>query len=115
MATDTTPTAPAHLPAALQKKWSNNYADALEQAQIDIPNDPSAQRSAALREANKLLKVKMPEDHKGAAALVKAFQEKADAGWQILAHGTRQIKGVAHLSIVTADGQKGLFPIPAEK
>jgi hypothetical protein len=115
MAETNTPTPPAHLPAALQKKWSKIYDDALAQAEQDIPNSDSLQRAAALKEANKLLRVAKPESHKEAAALVKAFQDGKDEGWQIIAHGKRTIKGVDHLSIVTADGQRHLYPIPAGK
>jgi hypothetical protein len=112
MAEDMTPTPPANLPTALQKKWSSNYEAALEQAVVDIPDNPSGQRTAALREANKMLRVPRPQTHKEAAALVDAFQKKKQEGWQLLAHGERVVKGVKHLSIVTADGQRHLYPVP---
>jgi hypothetical protein len=58
MATDIQiPSAPAHLPAALQKKWSKTYADAHKQAQTDIPNDEAGQKQAARKEANKLIRI----------------------------------------------------------
>jgi len=115
MAKDTLPTPPAHLPEALQKKWSSIYASALKQAQVDTPDNESAQRAAARREANKLLRVPKPENHEEAAALVEAFQSKAEDGWKIIAHGSRKISGVDHLAIVTADGQKHLYPVPTAK
>jgi hypothetical protein len=115
MADDLTPTPPANLPTALQDKWSKKYESALEQAEVDIPNNPNEQRSAARREANKMLRVSKPASHKEAAALVDAFQKKKDEGWQILAHGERVIKGMKHLSIVTADGQRHLYPVPNGK
>jgi len=115
MAEDLTPIPPANLPAALQKKWSKTYESALEQAEVDIPNSKNEQRAAARREANKMLRVSRPESHKEAAALVDAFQKKKDEGWQILAHGERVIKGVKHLSIVTADGQRHVYPVPTGK
>jgi hypothetical protein len=115
MANEILPNPPAHLPKALQIQWSKNYAAALKQAMTDIPADESGQRTAARREANKLLRVPKPETHKDAAALVEAFQSKSEDGWKIIAHGRRKVDGVDHLSIVTADGQKYLYPVPAEK
>jgi hypothetical protein len=107
-------TPPANIPEALQKKWSSAHAAAFKQAQVDHPNNESLQRQTARREANKLLRVPKPETHADAAELVKAFQKGTDDGWQILAHGTRTIGGKDHLSIVTADGQRHLYPVPTK-
>ncbi len=109
-----TPTPPAHLPAALQKKWSSTYVDAFRQAQLDIPNDEAGQKQAARKDANKLLRIKAPESHKEAVALVEAFQKKTDDAWKVLGHGTRKIGGVDHLHVVTSDGKKHIFPVPAK-
>jgi len=113
MPTDNLPQPPEHLPESLQKKWQATYAAALKQAQVDIPGQEALQKAAARKEANKLQKVAMPEDHAGAAKLVDALKKGGEDAWKLIAHGVRKIKGVDHLSIVTSDGQKGLFPIPA--
>lgn len=116
MATDIeVPTAPAHLPAALQKKWSKTYVDAHKQAQVDLPNDAAGQKQAARKEANKLIRIDAPESHKEAAAMVADFQAKNDDAWKVIGHGKRVIQGVEHLQVVTSDGKKHSFPVPAAK
>lgn len=114
MATETLPTPPAHLPAALQKKWSNTYEAALKQAEVDIPNDEAGQKQFARRAANQLLRIEAPASHKEAAALVDAFQNKTADAWKVIGHGRRVIKGVEHLQVVTSDGKKHAFPVPAK-
>jgi hypothetical protein len=109
------PSAPAHLPAALQNKWSKTYAAAHTQAQTDIPNDASGQKQAARKEANKLLRIAAPASHKEAAAMVEDFQAKNDDAWKVIGHGKRVIQGVEHLQVVTSDGKKHAFPVPAGK
>lgn len=109
------PSPPAHLPVALQKKWSGIYTAALKQAQIDIPNDESGQKQAARKDANKLLRIDAPANHKEAAAMVADFQAQNDDAWKVIGHGKRVIQGVEHLQVVTSDGKKHTFPVPTGK
>ena len=97
-----TPAAPAHLPAAVQKKWSAAYEQALKQAQINYAENPRAQRAAALRAANAMLSIPAPESAADIADL---------ESWQVLVRGERTIDDVRVSYCVTADGRKYSFPV----
>jgi hypothetical protein len=109
------PNPPAHLPKSVAANWTKTYRDTLKQATADLPENPSGQHTTALRAANALVKVQEPENHEQAAKLVEAFKNGSEDGWKIIAHGTRNIAGKEHLAIVTANGRKHLYPVPAGK
>jgi hypothetical protein len=114
MATLHVPNPPAHLLKTLQAKWKEAYIAAHKQATLDIPENPSAQHTQALKAANQLGKVAEPVNHTEAAKLVEAFQTGGENGWKIIGHGARMIGGMLHLHIVTANGRKYAYPIPPE-
>ena len=97
-----TPAAPAHLPAAAKKEWAERYAKAHAQARIDQPENPSAQRTAALKHANTLLSVPAPKS----AAEIEALEP-----WQVLLRSYRVVNGMQTLHCVTMDGRKYSFPV----
>lgn len=107
MADTNIPDAPAHLPVAVQKKWTDAYTKALKQAAIDSPEDESKQRATAAKEANRLLAVPAPES----ADDIDNLED-----WQVLIRGSRTGKDGDEKYCVTADGRKYRFPVkPAKK
>jgi hypothetical protein len=93
--------APKFLPVEEKKKWQGVYDGALKQAKVNIPENESAQHTAALKEANKTLAVPAPTS---AAEIDKL------PAWQVLKKGTRIIDGEEHLTAITIDGRKYAFP-----
>lgn len=51
------PQAPPGLPESIKARWAKAYVDAHEQAQVDHPEDSSAQQQYAVKEANKVVRV----------------------------------------------------------
>lgn len=100
------PDAPKHMSAKAQKQWQATYVKALEQAEIDYPNDASAQRRAAYKAANVLLAVPAPKSAKDIDAL---------DDWQVLVREERTIDNVPHKICVTTDGRKYAHPVDAKK
>jgi hypothetical protein len=99
-----TPAPPAHLSETAQKQWTALYTKALAQAKLDYPDNPGAQRTAALRAANAILAVPAPT----CAADIDKLEP-----WQVLLRSTRTVKGVQVSLCVTTDGRKYSFPIAA--
>lgn len=97
-----TPEAPSILPAKLQAEWRKTYADALEAARADEPDDPARQRLLARREANRILRTPKLTSYESAMQL---------EDWQVLFRG--EVDGV--LKVVTCDGKKYRFPVPARR
>jgi len=97
-----TPAAPVHLSVAAKTQWTAKYATAHAQAKIDHPDNPGAQRTAALRSANTVLKVPEPKS----AADIEVLEP-----WQVLLRSTRNVNGIQTLVCVTTDGRKYSFPI----
>lgn len=83
-------------------EWKQNWLKAFKQAQIDHPGDEITQRAVATREANRVFRVEEPTGYDDAMALEE---------WQFL---LRAEKG-GQLKLVTIDGKKYSFPIPAAK
>ena len=100
------PDAPTHLSDKAAKLWAATYTKAFAQAKIDTPDNDSAQRTAALKAANALLAVPAPTS----AAEIDALDD-----WQFLTRGTRSANGVDTRFVVTTDGRKYSFPVPAAK
>ncbi|HWR37017.1 MAG TPA: hypothetical protein VN622_14235 [Clostridia bacterium] len=111
MANVEVPAAPHFLPKSQRSNWTKTYAQAFKQAQTDFPDDLSAQRAAALREANRMLRVPEPESYEAAMKL---------ESWQVLKRDVVAIdndasefpKGSEVLKLVTADGKKFTFAVP---
>lgn len=104
----TIPDAPKHLDDKAKKQWQDRYAKALAQAQIDYPENESAQRSAANKEANKMLAVPAPES----ADDIDNLED-----WQVLVRETRTDAktGAQTRHCVTTDGRKYAHPIATKK
>jgi hypothetical protein len=101
------PDAPKHLSDKAKSKWQKSYKDAFAKAQIDYPDNDSAQRTAANKSANAMLAVPAPQS--------AADIDKLD-DWQVIVRETRtQGDGTQVKVCVTADGQKYSFPVPAGK
>lgn len=94
------PAAPEILPENLQAQWKKTYAEALEQAKADEPEDPQRQRLLARREANRMLRTPKCSS---AADLNRL------ADWQVIFRGERD----GQLKAVTIDGKKYSFPVAA--
>jgi len=92
------PEAPASLPENLHAQWKKSYADALEQARADEPEDPQRQRLLALREANRMLRT---------PKCTSAADLRRLADWQVIFRGERD----GQLKVVTRDGKKYSFPV----
>lgn len=97
-----TPAPPVHLPDAAQKQWTALYVKALTQAKLDYPDNPSAQRTAAIKAANTILAVPAP----ASAADIAKLEP-----WQVLLRSTRTVNGVQVQLCVTTDGRKYSFPV----
>jgi hypothetical protein len=97
-----TPEAPAILPAKLQAQWKKNYAEALEAARADEPDDLSRQRLLARREANRMLRVPKLTSYEQAMQL---------EDWQVVFRG----EAGGELKVVTCDGKKYRFAVPERK
>jgi hypothetical protein len=95
----TIPAAPALLPPGLQKKWAEDYARAYAEAQGDQSMDESGRKQAALREANRILRVAAPASYAEAKRL---------ADWQVI----RRFEEGGVLKGVTIDGKKFRFDAP---
>ena len=96
------PAPPAFLNAKAAKQWSKTYADTLVQATVAIPDNPRAQRIAALKAANAMFTISPLKTTKDADAL---------ESWQKLKDVTITIDGVNTRVVVTCDGRKYAFPI----
>jgi hypothetical protein len=90
----------APLPSAKRREWREAYGAAFKQAAIDSPGDESAQRQAALRDANRIFRVGEP----GSLAEARALGE-----WQLI----RRSEQNGTLAGVTIDGAKFTFDAPA--
>lgn len=101
------PEAPANLPEKVKKAWVEKFSTALKQATIDYPDNPGAQRAAAIKVANQLLSVPAPESAKDIDKL---------EDWQVLVRGERAATDGSKLRhCVTIDGRKYSFPILPQK
>ena len=102
------PDAPQHLDAKAGKKWQESYAKAHAQAKIDYPENESAQRAAANKEANKILAVPAPES-------ADDIDDLED--WQVLLRETRTDAktGEKTRHCVTSDGRKYAHPVKEKK
>lgn len=96
------PSAPDHLSDKAAKQWQSVYSKAFAQAKIDMPDNPRAQRTAALKAANALLTIPAPQS----AEDIDKLQD-----WQVISRGQRMVNGVAQSYCVTADGRKYSFPV----
>ncbi len=96
------PKAPAHMSTDAAKQWTAAYTKALKQAQVDMPNNASGQRAAALKAANALLAVPAP---------TSAVEIDTLEPWQVLVRETRTVKGVPTRVCITTDGRKYSFPV----
>ena len=97
----TAPPAPSYLPKKQASEWQDRYTKAFSDAQTDFPEDDQTQRIYATKEANKLLRVPAPTS----AAEVAKLEEH-----QVIDRGEKQINGVLHVYVVTADGRKYSHP-----
>ena len=98
------PAPPAHMSTNAAKQWTAAYTKALKQAQLDMPNNVSGQRAAALKAANALIAVPAPSS----AAEIDTLEP-----WQVLVRETRTVKGVPTRVCITTDGRKYSFPVEA--
>jgi len=111
------PVFPAHFPEDKKEAWHKSFNEALEQAKVDNP-EGAFQHQAARREANRLLRVPVPKSYADAMKLEK---------WQILKRETVSAEKLAseghdvdptagdHIKVVTIDGKKHVFQVPAGK
>lgn len=90
------------LPEQVKAAWRKAYADAFKRAQVDHKDDPLMQRQVALGEANRIFRLDAPVDYDDAMDL---------APWQVIKREARE----GELKVVTIDGQKFSFPVPAPK
>jgi hypothetical protein len=106
MAKVSAPDAPKYLDAKTKKKWQDAWMKGFESAQRDYPDNEPAQRTAATKEANKLLAVPAPES----AEEIDALESH-----QVIKRERRTIEDVEHAVCVTSDGRKYQFPVKAKK
>jgi hypothetical protein len=106
MAKVSAPDAPKYLDAKTKRKWQDAWLKAFDAAQRDYPDNEPAQRTAATKEANKLLAVPAPES----AEEIDALESH-----QVIKRERRTIEDVEHAVCVTSDGRKYQFPVKAKK
>jgi hypothetical protein len=92
------PAPPSFLPEKEQAAWKKKYEEGFKQAQVDEPEDEAAQHRAALKEANRMLRVPEIES----AAHVKSLPKH-------LFIKNEEKDGV--LKVVTIDGKKYSFDV----
>ena len=88
------------MPKDFAGRWTVAYARAFKQAEQNHPGDETEQRAVATREANRLFAVDEPENYEQAMAI---------ESWKVL---HREPFGNV-LKVVTIDGKKYAFPLPA--
>lgn len=88
------------VPESKRREWTETYAKAFRQAQVNSPADETAQRAAAAQRANQIFEVEPPASYEEAAAL---------APWQV------QFRGEANgkFWVITIDHKKYSFDLPA--
>lgn len=89
------------LPEALKKKWKAAYSGAYQEVSGDNSIDESHRVQAALKEANRVLRVPQPEGYDDAMAL---------EDWQLMS----RIEAAGEVRGVTIDGKKFRFKAPAK-
>jgi hypothetical protein len=98
------PAAPSYLPEAVAKQWSKTYETAYLQAKADNSEGSEIDfTQTALREANRLLRVPVLKSY---ADAMKAEE------WHFI---KREVGKDGKLHVVTADGKKHKFDVPAGK
>lgn len=95
-----------NIPAKLRAEWTKTYKEEHAAALKADPENPNAARVKALHAANKLLRVKKPTS---AADIEKMEQH------EYVKREEREIDGVPHLWVLTADGDKYAFPKETKK
>ncbi|MEZ2347420.1 hypothetical protein [Terriglobus sp. RCC_193] len=98
--------APKHLPGKLQAEWKKTYKEEKDAVLRADPDNPNAARVKALHAANKLLRVKKPTS----AADIEKMEPH-----EFVKREEREIDGVPHLWVLTADGDKIAFPKETKK
>jgi hypothetical protein len=88
------------VPRDFAGRWETAYARAFKQAEVNHPGDETEQRAVAAREANRLFAVDEPENYEQAMSIEE---------WKCL---HREPFG-KELRLVTIDGKKYRFPLPA--
>jgi hypothetical protein len=91
----------AGLPDSVQKKWKLAYAQGFKDAQDDFPEDAVQQKQAALRAANKTLRVEDPTNYGEAMKL---------EDWHFVRRSPSEDGKTLH--VVTRHGKLFSFPIP---
>ncbi len=97
------PVWPAGTPEKVKVQWRKEFDAAVESMSADTA-DTSAQFQAARREANRILRISKPTSYSGAMAL---------ENWQVVKRAVEDNAGVPTLKVVTIDGGKYSFPVPA--
>jgi len=90
------------MPRDFAARWENAYVRAFKQAEVNHPGDDTEQRAVATREANRLFAVYEPESYEEAMAI---------ESWKVL----HRDEFGTELRVVTIDGKKYRFPLPARK
>lgn len=98
--------APRHLPNKLKQEWNKAYSEEKKEALRNDPDNPNAARVIALKAANKLLRVNEPTSAQDIAKMEKH---------EYIHRGEREVDGVMHATVVTADGKKFAFPLTETK
>lgn len=105
------PEPPGYLPDELKKKWSAAYAAA--HAAASEEQDAIGRHQAALKEANKVLRIVPPRSYDEAMNLKDHEVAHRKVGRHDYASNSLVDDGV--LRVVTADGKKYQFPVPKGK
>jgi hypothetical protein len=97
------PKVPCHagVPEGVKNRWRDEYRKAYTQSMQDTSGDEQASRQTATKEANRVFRVSAPESHADAVKL---------APWQVAHRSERD----GNLHVVTIDGRKHKFAIPAQ-
>src|SRR5438067_1344197 len=109
------PVFPAHFPEDRKEAWHKSFNEALEQAKVDNP-EGGFQHQAARREANRLMRVPVPKSYADAVKMEKwQFLKRETVSAEALAAQGHEVDPGAgpHLKVVTIDGKKHIFQIPA--
>ncbi|GEM_PF-1386249 len=113
----------AEIPDEIVEKWKKVYAETYGASGDDDQGDDSTRKAAALREANRLIRVKTPKSYEDAAAIPDwQLMLKEEVNYDSLPkHAKDEVKAAkgrksgAYLRVYTTDGKEHFFPKPEAK
>ena len=110
------PSFPANYPEDKKAQWHRTFEEAVEAAKVDAP-EGSFHHQTARREANRHFRVPLPKSYTDAMKLEpwQVLERKTVPAERVAALGHEPSGSGEHLIVVTIDGKKHFFAVPAAK